>query len=1482
MKKIKQILKLFSFVIAILLMVSIFPSTKRNTAETHAASETFGYSVEILQKQELSLSTIGNHKMYDSTGSVGALDYWSYFNTRDWVPTANYSSNVNNSIGEISHNADSASSSSNADGHFYMVTNYATNIINAGKNGYASLKVRFYIKSAVSGSKDKADYVYATFSTGDSAGSLDYKTFAQESEIAETTDVSGGAFTDYKLVEFNVNNITTNSSMIHTYSEHQNNGLRITRNIMQIKQTEFIISTTDTTKPTITYEVEQGWLNKNKTLKLNVEDTQSGIYQIYINDTLISADYSEDTKTASYEMPVTENGTFNIKVVDNVGNTITKTYTETKIDKVKPSASIEIGETFTNKAVSFSSVIEPSTLSVDAFTVSYVATELFGQEMRNISGSQTFANGENTINFAENGKYTLTFTGVDEAGNAMPEVVVYIEVDDRTLVVLQIQEIYTYSASGFTPSYTASVDGDYTIKFTYETESGATASSINKIGTYTANYVIDAYAYKGSGSRSVTVSPKEVVISNFVPTYVYTGKEIEILFDKSEEVLLNISFYQAGTVDFVPENAVDFINAGSYVCVVEPVSENYFISNGNYDVVVNKQLLTVSNIKDSFIYDKQVKALDFDLSNRYQKSNIVISYYDADKNPIAAENVVNARNYYATLAFVGDTANYEFNSYSTLETAYSFNVDKREISVNVVSQNLTYGDSRADLAYTLVNVLETEPLVFTLSTNYDIYAGTYDITVDQKYNQTAAEAELLSNYDITYNEGKIVVAKKAITITPTQKQSKIYGDADTTLTYTVSGLVYGNTLSGELSREAGEDIGYYNITIGTIADANYEILLASERFEIVKRMAFIFIYNSNKVYGEADPEITFNENASNFTVADLEVLKTLNLFVRDAGENVGSYNIKVNDEAINAVSVFANYNILSIGSRLNIEKATVYASAEDKSVIYGDSAELTYVFTEKTIDDEIELELSREANENVGSYQIDCVNTSFENFNVVFTPATYTISQRQITITAKNSSKVYGENDNITYEVSNSVEELDVEMLREAGENAGEYVIYGFELNNSNYKVVEFKTAKFVIEKAPVTVTINDAEKTYGDIDPIFGYSVEGLVFDDKLDLSIVREAGENAGEYEISCEIADFENYTIESVVKGKLLVNKADYAYVLQDFTTIYSGAAVNLQVFDFEFELEYSFTDAVGTEVETPVNAGEYNVTAYFAGNENYNSFKTNTASLTIEKKVIPITLKKNVFLYNGKSQAPEYDINLETPVSVIIEYEGNADPIEIGDYGFKIISNNPNYICSYSSILKIVNEFYNEDESGASVSTSNVNFASSGIQISKNLNSNYMSMFNTIFDGRKCLAVYEFEGAKAVAEGEVFTVKVKAVGKKENVQIYTLDANGNLTPVSFAYSNGYYVLSINSLTADILITETNTILKYAKIVAVVTVLSLSFFVTKIINRRRKNSFFARNTSVRLLDRDFVKKNINIVYERVNYDKKVSVKSIIKKWG
>ena len=1250
-------------------------------------------------------------------------------------------------------------------------------------------------------------------------------------------------------------------------------------NYMQIENPVVKFTTDDVAKPTISYNTEElntGWVNTSKILKIAATDAYSGISAVYINGTEVEVTFSNNTKDATYEYKINENGTYVVEVVDNVGNTETITYTESNIDKVKPNATIEIGETFTNKTVPFSATIVPSSLSVDTFTASYVATDLYGQAVRDISSSFTFVNGENTIVFPENGSYTITFTGVDEATNEMSEIIVCITVDDRTNVVLDIADTYTYTTSAFTPSFIKSVDGDYEIVFTYRTEAGAIISSINNIGNYVVEYLIDAYLFKGAGTQAVVVSPRQVELSNVQTTYSYTGRVLEVIFDKSIDIETNVTYYKNS-------ETVELKNAGEYNCIIVPKSSNYVITNGTYDLTVNKQVLAFDYINADFVYSNETKALTFSLTNQAKNTEIEIDYYNSNKDLISASEVVDANTYYAVFSYVGETENYEFNAYAEIGAAYEFEIEKREISVNVVSQNLVYGDARDELSYTLSNALDSESLTFTLSTNYEIYAGTYDILVDQKYSLTDEEAEVLKNYDVTYNEGTIVVSAKVITIVPTQKQSKIYGDEDKTLTFSVDGLVYGDTLSGELSREEGEGVGYYNITIGTITDSNYAISLASERFEIVKRMAFIFIHNATKVYGETDPEFSFNTGSSNFIVADLETIETLNMFVRESGEDVGKYNISLNSDLLESHEMFNNYNVLHLDATFVVTKAVVYAAAENKQVNYGDTAPLTYIFTNKPIADDITLELSREEGVNVGEYEIVCNNTRFTNFDVVFTPATYTIVPREITISALDSTKVYGEEDNIACEVINAVEDLEITMLRNAGENVGKYMINSFVFENSNYKVVEFKTAWLEITKANISVTLNNATKTYGSADPIFGYEVVGLAFGDEIELNTFRAEGENAGEYEISCEVVAFENYAIENVTNGVLVVTKADLTYTLPNFNLVYSGSAVNLEVDDFEFELEFSFLNTMDEPIDAPTSAGEYIVSAYFAGNENYNPFSTNSSKLVIEKKVVPITLKKQTFLYNGRAQSPEYDINLDTPVSVIIEFENNAEPIEVGEYNFTIISNDANYICSFSSTLKIVDEFYDEDESGASITTSNVNFSSSGIQIQLNLNSKYMSMFNPIFDGKKCLAVYEFIGsANSKTSGEVFTVKLKATDGAENVNIYTLDGNGNLTEVSYVLIDEYYVLSVNSLTADILITESNTMLKYIKMVAVVTVLTLSVFITKIINRRRRNSFFAKNTSVRLLDRELVKKNINIVYSRVNYDNKIPVKNIIKKWG
>ena len=71
---------------------------------------------------------------------------------------------------------------------------------------------------------------------------------------------------------------------------------------------------------------------------------------------------------------------------------------------------------------------------------------------------------------------------------------------------------------------------------------------------------------------------------------------------------------------------------------------------------------------------------------------------------------------------------------------------------------------------------------------------------------------------------KYTIDKAALTVTPTGGQSKSYGTTpDPVLAYTSTGTVTGETAAfdGALSREAGEDVGQYDITLGTLAMMDY-------------------------------------------------------------------------------------------------------------------------------------------------------------------------------------------------------------------------------------------------------------------------------------------------------------------------------------------------------------------------------------------------------------------------------------------------------------------------------------------------------------------------------------------------------------------------------------------------------------------------------------------------------------------------------------
>lgn len=92
--------------------------------------------------------------------------------------------------------------------------------------------------------------------------------------------------------------------------------------------------------------------------------------------------------------------------------------------------------------------------------------------------------------------------------------------------------------------------------------------------------------------------------------------------------------------------------------------------------------------------------------------------------------------------------------------------------------------------------------------------------------------------------------------------TRIYGDADPELTYLLTGFVNGEgteLVSGSLVRAAGEDVGTYTISLGTLsAGANYTISVnAAGSFLITPRSLTIAADDLTMLFGDDVPPLTF-------------------------------------------------------------------------------------------------------------------------------------------------------------------------------------------------------------------------------------------------------------------------------------------------------------------------------------------------------------------------------------------------------------------------------------------------------------------------------------------------------------------------------------------------------------------------------------------------------------------------------------------------
>jgi len=167
-----------------------------------------------------------------------------------------------------------------------------------------------------------------------------------------------------------------------------------------------------------------------------------------------------------------------------------------------------------------------------------------------------------------------------------------------------------------------------------------------------------------------------------------------------------------------------------------------------------------------------------------------------------------------------------------------------------------------------------------------------DTTVYIRLSPTAAVASLSGDVSVTGTgaETKTVavegtVSAKDITITA-NAVGKTYGASDPALTYTADGLVNGDTLSGTLGRDAGENVGVYAIGVGTLANSNYTVAsFTGADFTITAKSITITANALSKTYGDADPALTYTVNG---LVGGDSLSGAL---TRSEGENAGTYAV---------------------------------------------------------------------------------------------------------------------------------------------------------------------------------------------------------------------------------------------------------------------------------------------------------------------------------------------------------------------------------------------------------------------------------------------------------------------------------------------------------------------------------------------------------------------------------------------------------------
>lgn len=556
-------------------------------------------------------------------------------------------------------------------------------------------------------------------------------------------------------------------------------------------------------------------------------------------------------------------------------------------------------------------------------------------------------------------------------------------------------------------------------------------------------------------------------------------------------------------------------------------------------------------------------------------------------------------------------------------------------------------------------------LVYSVDENHDTLDDLVRPTVVT--NKTYAgygPGSVVENGDVFIYSG--VVAR--VLLIQIDDASKEYGGLLPTFTYTVlGGLQSGDLLTdvilGSSFTAVGssvlDDAGTTRTITGSFSTGlGYTVTLLNGTMTVTKATLTVTGDDDSRIYGDANPGLTLTysgfRNGDDET--DLDTLATASTIATTLSD-VGAYAI------VGAGAADSNYDFTYVNGTLTINKATLTATAQNASRVYGDdNPTFTFAYTgfkngqnSGVINTGATGATIATATSGVGNYVITGSGAVDDNYTFNYVNGTMTVTKAMLTATAEDKNREYGESNpalTVAYTGFKNGEAAGVintqataSTTANALSEVGGHVITVSGASDDNYNFT-YVNGTLTVDRATITVTAQNDSREYGEANPGFTVAYSGFkngqnesVLTAGATASSAATATTDAGTHAITATGATADNYNF-SYVNGVLSITKATVNVSVQDESREYGEAnpAFTISYGGFKNGEDESIINTLASASSAGLGgaAGTHAITLGGAIDNNYN-FTYSNGTLTVTKATLHVTPNNVSRYYNTPDPA-----------------------------------------------------------------------------------------------------------------------------------------------------------------------------------------------------------------------------------------------------